>query len=339
MTDFISATLGNDIVEAGVTVAEEQEIVARSVGDSDDDSLGLTDLENSIREVAEMEERFLYKVVCSQGAVVRSGVELQSPQVCTKDCGTIVESLERRFNDLGLARIRIATGWISEILNPLSGLSGRIIEPIAMSTPLRYKVVFGGGCVVRRDVETASPIVTTVPCGEYVDVIDRKWTDHPSNHCQRRFKLRDGSGWVSTYQNVNGIEGDAVQTLALVGPSPPMPVDEAGDGGSTSSSRSTPSPGPLDYNGEEKICPDTVKIAQEVSNNKDNNDKDSMTAEDKERLMCIICMDEYKTAMLVHGEIGHIVTCISCARILYARGDGCPICRLPISSIVQYGFS
>ena len=58
MTDFISATLGNDIVEAGVTVAEEQEIVARSVGDSDDDSLGLTDLENSIREVAEMEGKF-----------------------------------------------------------------------------------------------------------------------------------------------------------------------------------------------------------------------------------------------------------------------------------------
>ena len=44
---------------------------------------------------------------------------------------------------------------------------------------------------------------------------------HPSNSCQRRFKLRDGSGWVSTYQNVNGSSGDAVETLSLVGPSPP----------------------------------------------------------------------------------------------------------------------
>ena len=52
---------------------------------------------------------------------------------------------------------------------------------------------------------------------------------------------------------------------------------------------------------EEKNCPSTVKLAQEVSNNRDYVDKESMTAEDKERLMCIICMDEYKTAMLVHG--------------------------------------
>ena len=282
-------------------------------------------------------ERFLYKVVCSQGAVVRSAPELTSPQICTKDCGTIVESLERRFNDLGLARIRIGAGWISEMLNPLSGLSGRIIEPVAMTTPLRYRVLFGGGCVVRRDVETASPIVTTISCGEYVDVVDRKWTDHPSNSCQKRLKLRDGSGWVSAYQNVNGMDGEPVLTLSLIGPSPPM--DDVGDGGSTSCSRSTPSPGPLDHNGEEKNCPSTVKLAQEVSNNKDYVDKESMTAEDKERLMCIICMDEYKTAMLVHDEIGHIVTCISCARILFARGDGCPICRLPISNIVQYGFS
>lgn len=304
--------------------------------DSDDDSLGMNELSESIREVAEMEERFLYKVVCSQGAVVRSGPELQSPHVCTKEFGAVVESLERRFNDLGLARIRIATGWISEILNPLSGLSGRIVEPIAMSTPLRYKVIVGGGCVVRSGVETASTIIKIIPYGEYIDVVERRWTEHPAHCCQRRFRLRDGSGWVSTHQSSSGGDVDAVPAISLIGPTP---LNDDGDAGSTNSSRSTPSPGPLDHNGEEKPCPCTVKVAQDVSNNKDIVDKDSMSAEDKERLMCIICMDEYKTAMLVHGEIGHIVTCMSCARILFARGDHCPICRLPISSIVHYGFS
>ena len=55
MTEFASVGSGADILEAAVSFSEEPEIVAGNVGDSDDDSLGLTELENSIREVAEME--------------------------------------------------------------------------------------------------------------------------------------------------------------------------------------------------------------------------------------------------------------------------------------------
>ena len=52
--------------------------------------------------------------------------------------------------------------------------------------------------------------------------------------------------------------------------------------------------------------------------------------------MCLICLCEDRTATLVHGETGHICCCLVCARILKARGDGCPVCRLPIDLVVQH---
>ena len=78
---------------------------------------------------------------------------------------------------------------------------------------------------------------------------------------------------------------------------------------------------------------------------------------------CLICLTETRTATIVHGETGHIACCLTCARILKARGDKvsrlilftiilntsnltianfvflsftqCPVCRLPIDSIIQ----
>ena len=57
MADFIPETPVTDVLEATVSVSsiEESVIVAASAGDSDDDSLGLTELADSMREVAEME--------------------------------------------------------------------------------------------------------------------------------------------------------------------------------------------------------------------------------------------------------------------------------------------
>ncbi|EJK69481.1 hypothetical protein THAOC_09258 [Thalassiosira oceanica] len=50
---------------------------------------------------------------------------------------------------------------------------------------------------------------------------------------------------------------------------------------------------------------------------------------------CLICLSEERTATIVHGETGHIACCLTCARILKARGDACPVCRLPIDLVVQ----
>jgi len=48
------------------------------------------------------------------------------------------------------------------------------------------------------------------------------------------------------------------------------------------------------------------------------------------------CLSEPRTATMVHGETGHIATCLACARIIKARGDACPICRLPIDLVITH---
>ena len=51
--------------------------------------------------------------------------------------------------------------------------------------------------------------------------------------------------------------------------------------------------------------------------------------------ICLICLSNERDATIVHGGTGHIATCLGCARILKARGDNCPVCRLPIDTVIQ----
>ncbi|KAL3769005.1 hypothetical protein ACHAW5_007831 [Stephanodiscus triporus] len=51
---------------------------------------------------------------------------------------------------------------------------------------------------------------------------------------------------------------------------------------------------------------------------------------------CLICLSDERTSTIVHGETGHIACCLACARILKARGDSCPVCRLPIDLVIQH---
>lgn len=72
-------------------------------------------------EEAMAEAAFNYCVVCEDGAYVRAGLELSSRHIYTIGSQSVVEVTERCINNQGLARLRTADGWISEMLNPLSG--------------------------------------------------------------------------------------------------------------------------------------------------------------------------------------------------------------------------
>ena len=62
----------------------------------------------------------------------------------------------------------------------------------------------------------------------------------------------------------------------------------------------------------------------------------SSSSQHPSRHYCVICLCDERTATIIHGETGHIVCCLLCARILKARGDPCPVCRLPIDSVIQH---
>ena len=52
--------------------------------------------------------------------------------------------------------------------------------------------------------------------------------------------------------------------------------------------------------------------------------------------LCVVCLSSARNATFVHGETGHIACCLGCARALRARGDSCPVCRMPIDLVIQH---
>ncbi|KAG5190838.1 hypothetical protein JKP88DRAFT_205186 [Tribonema minus] len=140
--------------------------------------------------------RWRYKVVCRLGALVREGPSLASSAVEELPYLSIIEVSERLINEQGIARLRTASGWISEALNPLSGQRGAIVELIPLIAPLRFVVVQGDGVVVTRGVELASTFIRRLEAGALVDVCSRKFSEFPAEHCVPRLKLCDGSGWA-----------------------------------------------------------------------------------------------------------------------------------------------
>jgi hypothetical protein len=122
---------------------------------------------------ADMGSIWRYRVVCNDGAFVRSGLELSCSFITVLPSQSIVDVQERRINEQGLARLRLSGvdgGWISEVLNPLSGHRGNVVELVPLISPLRYRVTLPKGAMVRSGTELASRFVKTITCGECVTI-------------------------------------------------------------------------------------------------------------------------------------------------------------------------
>ncbi|CAM9531416.1 unnamed protein product [Ectocarpus sp. 4 AP-2014] len=291
--------------------------------------------------------RWRYRVVCRDGAFVRHGIELTSPFLFNLPWHSVVEVLERRINDAGLPRLKIAEGWISEVLNPLSGQRGPVVEIVKLLQPLQYRVVLPDGAVVRRTVELASSQVKTIAAGELVQVSAKKFSDL-GNRCVQRLKLADGSGWLSMRLNKEPPDDIPVVEYAGLGDASPSarvtPLPGArGQAGTTGLGfwRRSPTVPGSGGGGDAGAGGGGGATAVEGNTNDDDDQKadllkikhsDSLGEDDN----CVVCLSGPRTATIVHGEIGHIACCLECARILKARGDACPVCRAPIDSVVQH---
>jgi len=51
---------------------------------------------------------------------------------------------------------------------------------------------------------------------------------------------------------------------------------------------------------------------------------------------CVVCMDQPRSAILVHGSDGHQVCCVDCARRLKRDKKPCPVCQRPIESVLRH---
>lgn len=266
---------------------------------------------NAIQGGDSLLTKMLYQVVLPDGAVVRETEELGSSTVRTIACGDVIEVLGRRTNSTGLLRLQVEDGYISESLNPLAGVSGPIVVPLLLWKPLDFVVVYSGGAVVRKTIELSSAVVQNLSEGTAVTVIDRSFSENPRNNHLVRLKLSDNSGWVS--YKINRPAPDDEEIVTMTGVSA-RTLDE---------------------------------IKAEIRENIINPNKDffdmlskSMEGEDEERresqMNCIICYSDVRSALLLHGETGHICCCMDCAETLRRTNGVCPICRTPIERVVQF---
>jgi len=286
-------------------------------------------------------------------------------------------------------------GWISEALNPLSGQSGTIVQPIPLPVPVLYRVTLAEGAVIRADVELSSSRIGHAPMNAILAVVSRAYSNHPQDQCIERLQLTGGGGWVSLRLNRPPPRDELV--LEMVGIDGSFDPNEPGlyhlekqkqvirEYNENANTRATDQGGqdlseslePLNTNGEissiEEGEPGNETVnggegtvgAAGLENSEISNATSSMTSvagipalyrsgvatgdrsvgshtsvkgcgsKALADEMCLICLTEHRTATIVHGSTGHIACCLMCARILKGRGDRCPVCRLPIDSVIQ----
>lgn len=335
--------------------------------------------------------RWVYKVVCADGAFIRQGLELSSPHRCTLALNSLVEISERRINGQGLSRLRTADGrgYLSEQLNPLSGARGPVVELVSMPMILSYKVVIPEGAVVRRTRELTSPSDRIIPMNETFEVISKNFSDHPASLCVPRLELADGSGWVSQRlcreppentivcevnsvllnKNISDVRKE-IQLLRLKeeeeikkqrdefraarlkqikemqashAESAQAAIQAANKGKdikNKGAAASSPSGGSGIEVGERSMSGIVFddEMSKQMRKMTLNEESSNLVSPDSDILdyACVVCLSSPRTATLVHGETGHVACCLECARVLKARGDPCPVCRMEIQIVIQH---
>ncbi|KAG7370621.1 zinc finger C3HC4 type domain containing protein [Nitzschia inconspicua] len=243
---------------------------------------------------------------------------------------------------------RRVDGWCSELLNPLSGQRGIIAQPLPFPVPAIYRVVFPDGAVVRRDVELSSPQVGEIPCGSQVKIVARAFSEHPVDKCIERLQLAGNAGWISVRLNRMPPHDDMVVELVGVDTDfdPENPgiyhlkaqraVQRQRQRQESNAMQMQTSQADLSSVDENDVSDDDTMDGPGRENANRTTNGSSFNIPESH---CVVCLTSERNATIVHGSTGHVVCCLVCARILKARGDACPICRLKIDLVIQHFYA
>ena len=279
---------------------------------------------------------WMWRVTCSSGAFVRNGLELNTQHIQTVPFGSCLQVTRKVINGMGLPRLQIHTtledeevehdnseGWISEFLNPLSGQRGPISQPIPFPLPALFQVTLADGAIIRADVELSSSQIGLAPVNTILTVVARAFSDHPQESCIERLKLAGHhGGWVSIRLN-----------------KPPPLNEPILEFISMDNSFDPSAPGLWHLLQSQQVCQKydaaNAKLPSSSRNSLQQQQQRAAPPTHNKDDKCLICLTEVRNSTIVHGETGHIACCLICARVLRARGDRCPVCRLPIDCIIQ----
>ena len=227
----------------------------------------------------------LYRVTLGNGAVIRSGVELSSPQIGQAPCGSILTIVGRAFSehpaDRCLERLKLAGfgGWISVRLNK--------------TPPRDYLVVELIGIDGSFDPNEAG----LYHINKQRQVIQEWQNTTTDSDIQNMDNLsRDFQRLSSTVSTINDDDDGDLENL-----------ESSGEISNTCSSLATAVP--------------TLYRSGVAAGSVGSNSIKACGSKSQKDEHCLICLTENRTATIVHGETGHIACCLACARILKGRGD------------------
>ncbi|GAX26974.1 E3 ubiquitin-protein ligase Mdm2 [Fistulifera solaris] len=298
-----------------------------------------------------------------------NGMGLSRLQVCA--------ALSKKLGNQIL--VETIDGWCSEFLNPLSGQRGSILQPLPFPLPALYRIDLRPSATIRSGIELSSPEIGFASYGALVRVTGRAFSEHPAEKCIERLRLAGNGGWISLRLNKHPPNDSLIAVHEGLDPSfdPDQPAlfhveemrkvrrnqdpalltngafvsstipmiasvddEEISAASLTSSSDSTIDEG----NGTNRTaksktgCTYTKSIALGPSVRLAKQTESSTPVQRKDEF-CVICLTEDRNATMVHGSTGHIACCLMCARILKARRDPCPVCRLPIDLVIQHFYA
>ena len=274
---------------------------------------------------------WMWRVTCSSGAFVRAGLELNTRHIQTVPFGSFLQVTRKVINGMGLPRLKIQTtleeeeelhdveGWISEFLNPLSGQRGPIAQPVPFPLPALFRVTLADGAIIRANVELSSSQIGLATVNTVLTVVARAFSDHPQESCIERLKLAGHGGWVSVRLNKPPPNDQPILEF--------ISIDRSFD----------PSAPGLWHLLQSQQVHDAAnaKLQPSSRNTLQQQQQRAAPPERSKDEKCLICLTDVRNSTIVHGETGHIACCLICARVLKARGDPCPVCRLPIDRIIQ----
>jgi hypothetical protein len=257
---------------------------------------------------------------------------------------------------------RLVDGWCSEFLNPLSGQRGMVAQPLAFPVPALYRVTLPSGAVIRSDVELSSRQIGHAPNGAILVIAGRAFSEHPMDKCIERLRLAGDGGWISVRLNRPPPQDDLV--VELVGIDGTFEPDSPGSFHLEATKKVQASE--MEPTAEESGRSESrISFGVDLSSIEDDSQGNASTTSSSGSNLgaataavtmvrrratstaaarhggpnanetCLICLTEERNATIVHGETGHVACCLICARILKARGDKCPVCRLTIDSVIQ----
>jgi Zinc finger, C3HC4 type (RING finger) len=325
------------------------------------------------RNVDDDHHYWYWRVKCLEGAFVRDGIDLTAKHVATIPYGSLVRVLRKTVNAMALSRLQIEailyhehdedhgfypqyiTGWISEFLNPLSGQRGPIVLPLPFPSPALFQVTLSNGAVIRSDIELSSPVIGHAPCDAVLSVTGCVYTEQPKDKCVVRYRLAGNGGYVSVRLNLNPPEDRRVAqyvgmdtsfhpdqpglfhvaSIQRVPPPTDLRMPAAGHSTTISPVSTSLSSGLDDDSATADATSPYTPHCQYTSSPVPRGRRHTRHASIAEDV-CVICLCESRTATMIHGDTGHICCCLICARILQARGDVCPVCRLPIERVIQH---